>query len=298
MIMGVTRLPERGETVTDGMFLKTFGGKGANQAVAAQRAGAKVSFVTCVGRDDHGDSVMAALLKEGIDTQWVVRSRDSATGAALVLFDRQGANYLAVAPGSNYDLAPEHLDPVFAGQDFDMLLLQYEIAEDTLHAALDQAESRQIPVLFNYAPARPLGREITPSNNICLVVNELEASVLADRPVRDVETAMEAARAFYHRGYGFAIVTLGALGACIASRDGGVHVGSRSVRAVDTTAAGDTFCGVLGVALAEGRTLHNAAQMASSAASLCVQRAGAQPSIPRRDEVDKLHPLPAVRPMN
>ncbi len=287
MVMGLRRLPEKGETVTDGQFLRTFGGKGANQAVAAQRAGAAVTFVTCLGEDADGDAVHAVLAQEGIDLAWVARTASAPTGAAIVLFDADGANYLAVAPGSNYELREEHLANVFANlQRFSWLLLQFEIAEETLHAALAAAAAARLPVLLNYAPARAMTRSLTPSLNVALLVNELEAESITGLAVRDSASAMAAARVLYSRGFRFAIVTIGAQGACLASPEGELHVPALAVTAVDSTAAGDTFCGALAVALAEGGSLTDAARFATAAASISVQRAGAQPSIPRRDEID------------
>jgi ribokinase len=288
MVMGLPRLPEKGETVTDGVFLQTFGGKGANQAVAARRAGAEVSFLCCLGDDDHGRAVAQALTAEGIDMSWTAVVSDAATGAALVMYDKQGANYLAVAPGSNYRLEPEHVAACMDGiENLSMILLQYEIPERTIHAALRAAEEAGIPVLFNHAPAKVPASAIVPGANCGIVVNEIEASMLTDMRVLDPEAAFVSAHKLHQLGFTFAIVTLGKQGACLVSDQDRSYIPAIEVVAVDTTAAGDCFCGALAAALVEGLSLPAALQFANVASSLCVQRAGAQPSIPYRAEINQ-----------
>jgi len=286
MVMGLPRLPEKGETVTDGRFMQTFGGKGANQAVAARRSGAEVSLLCCLGDDNHGRVVAQALSEEGIDLTWTIHTPDAATGAALVMYDRHGENYLAVAPGSNYLLEPEHVAACMDGiGNLSMILLQYEIPERTIHAAMHAAAKSGIPVLFNHAPARIPASSFVPSAGSGIVVNEIEASMLTDIRVSDMETAFTAASRLRLMGFSFAIVTLGERGACLVSDQWRTHIPAIEVVAVDTTAAGDCFCGALATALVEGLPLPAALNFANVAASLCVQRPGAQPSIPFREEV-------------
>jgi ribokinase len=290
MIMGLPRLPEKGETVTDGVFMQTFGGKGANQAVAASRSGAAVSMLCCLGDDDYGRAVSDALAADRIDLTWMVRTKNAATGAALVMFDSVGANYLAVAPGANYMLEPEHvLDCMRGAAHWSMILLQCEIPERTLHAALLAANEAGVPVLFNYAPARTLMRALVPGPNCGIVVNEIEASTLTGVLVEESVSAFKSARELRQRGYKFVIVTLGAQGACLTSGDGEWYIPAIPVNAVDSTAAGDSFCGALAAAMAEGHALHDAVRFATVAASLCVQRSGAQPSIPHRQDIDEIY---------
>lgn len=288
MVMGLPRLPEKGETVTDGVFLQTFGGKGANQAVAARRAGAEVIFLGCLGNDSHGKAVAQALTAEGIDISRTIVTQHAATGAALVMYDKRGANYLAVAPGSNYMLEPEHVAACMDGiANLSMILLQYEIPERTIHAALRAAEKVAVPVLFNHAPARMPVATIVPGPNCGIVVNEIEASMLTDMRVLSREAAFVSAQKLRKLGFTFAIVTLGERGACLVSEHERLHIPAIEVSAVDTTAAGDCFCGALAAALIERRSLAAALQFANVAASLCVQRTGAQPSIPHLAEINE-----------
>jgi len=168
-----------------------------------------------------------------------------------------------------------------------MIVLQYEISEEALHEAFRVAREAYVPILFNYAPARGLVKKINPGINCGIVVNESEASSLTGVQVSDAASAFEAGRELRNSGYRFSIVTLGTLGACIVSADGEVHVPAIRAVSVDSTAAGDTFCGALASALVEGKDLIRAVQFATAAASLCVERAGAQPSIPYRPEIER-----------
>ena len=191
LTMGVPRLPRKGETVTDGRFLQAFGGKGANQAVAARRAGAEVSFVTCLGQDDHGHAMYDALTAEGIDLSGTVWTREAPTGAALILFDAEGANYLAVAPGANYELTPEHVKAALAEPGkIALVMLQNEIREEPLQTTFAMAAEAKIPLLFNNAPARPLQRLPAPQAHVGVVVNELEATEMTTVAVQDPGSAL------------------------------------------------------------------------------------------------------------
>jgi ribokinase len=287
MVMGLPRLPRKGETVTDGVFLQTFGGKGANQAVAARRSGAEVSFLSCLGNDEHGNAIERALSADGIDMSWTVRTSDCATGSALVMYDKDGANYLAVAPGSNYKLEPEEVVRCIYGiADLAMLVLQYEISEASLHEAFRVANLVEVPLLFNYAPARSFKNGVVPGKNCGIVVNESEAAALSGVQVVDTDSAFQSGRSLRSLGYKFAIVTLGELGACLVSDGAESYVPAIPVTAVDSTAAGDTFCGALAASLVEGNSLLDSCRFATAAASLCVQRVGAQPSIPHKIDID------------
>jgi len=287
MIMALPKLPSVGETVTDGSFMQTFGGKGANQAIAVARAGGRVSFMTCVGDDDGGRAIMAALAKDGIDVSLSIVAPDVPTGAALVMFDIHGDNYLAVAPGSNYGLRPKHIDaiaPRFA--EFAMLVLQFEIPSDTLQAALKTAANSRVPVLFNHAPARAFTGVIP--GRVALVVNELEASALIAQPISSPEHVFAAAVELRKRGFEFVIVTFGGGGSFVNTAEEIFHVPAIPSKAVDTTGAGDTFCGALAVALSDRRPMPEAVKFATAAAAICVRRAGAQPSIPSLTEIQML----------
>lgn len=287
LIMQMSHLPQRGETVTDAVFLQTFGGKGANQAVAAARAGGPVAFVNCVGDDRYGAAIIENLRTAGIDVALVFTERGIASGTALVMIGQRGDNYLAVAPGANYRLSRGHIDHArgLIAQAA-MLVLQCEIPPDTLQYVIDLAHQHQRPIMLNLAPARPLADEYLRKLRY-LIVNESEAAFLCGQHVDAPDTALAAGEALRRRGPEVVIVTLGAMGAGICTGATPIHVPAFPVHAVDATAAGDVFCGSLAVALVEGQPLSAAVRFASAAAALAVTRLGAQPSIPTRTEIDE-----------
>jgi ribokinase len=287
-VMKMDRLPAVGETVTDALFFQSFGGKGANQAVAAARAGAETWFVACVGGDELSRSMVASWSEAGVRTGHVTEVNGVPSGAALVMVGRDGANYLSVAPGANYRMAPEHVLralPVLARAS--IAVLQNEVPQSVIERTIECARAAGVRILWNYAPARHLPSELLGSADI-VVVNETEASFLSGSGVRDRDSASEAARTVRTLGAASVIVTLGGQGSVICDASGISHVPAMPVDAVDTTAAGDVFCGALAVALAEGRSTSGAVRFASAAAAICVTRLGAQPSAPRRDEIDDL----------
>lgn len=289
LIMKMDHLPARGETVTGAVFMQTFGGKGANQAVAAGRAGGEVVFVTCVGDDPYADPMVAGFEASGVCTDAVCRETGMATGTALIMIGEGGHNYISVAPGANDRLTPDRVEAVrdlITGAAY--VLMQFEIPDATIVRALDIAAAAGVPVVWNYAPAQPF--DVAHLRKVALLVaNEPEAAALTGVPVTDVVSARTAAVALRSLGVGTAIVTLGAAGSVIATdaeAGGLIHVPAFPVEAVDTTAAGDTYCGCLVTALAEGRELADAVRFAGAAAALSVQKLGAQPSMPWRAEID------------
>ena len=287
-IMQVERLPDAGETVTDGVFQQTFGGKGANQAVAAARAGGRVTFVTGLGDDAYAPVMRENFQRDGIETDRILMQSGTACGSALIMFDRQGHNYLAVAPGANYALTPATIDAcadVIGGAE--MLILQMEIPTPAILRALEIAHDTGTPVLFNYAPVRdqsvPISAQIQ-----TLVVNENEAMALTGLAVDTPEQAAVAAQALRMRGPSLVVLTLGASGAYADCADFSGLVPAFAVTPVDTTAAGDVFCGAFAVALREGRPLPQAVRFANAASAVSVTRSGAQPSIPTRAAIHAL----------
>lgn len=288
LIMKMERLPERGETITDADFVQTYGGKGANQAVGAARAGGQVVFVNCVGDDAYTPPMLQNFRNDGIDTRYVFGEAGIASGYALVMIGEAGSNYLSVAPGANYRLTPAKIDQahgVFEAAA--MIVMQYEIPAETIRYVMDLAAARAVPVLWNFAPARRFDFTYLKKVN-WLVVNETEAAFLTDQSVHSVADAERAAQRIRDRGVGQVVVTLGERGAYYLGDQASFHTPAFTVDHVDTTAAGDVFCGALAVGLVENRPRREAIRFASAAAALTVTKLGAQPSIPDRQAIDHL----------
>ena len=285
LIMRLPQLPAVGETVSDGEFHSTYGGKGANQAIAAARAGGSVRFLCAVGDDEHGRRICSNLEADGIRSRDVHVVAGSPTGIAMVLFDGEGRNYLAVAAGANARLEPEHVGGIAGWLDQSAaLLLQCEVPRETNLAAIRAARARGVRVFLNFAPARACERELAAECDV-LVVNESEAAVFVGRPPCGQDEAAGAARELLKLGCGAAVITLGADGAVAVSAEGEFRQAAFPIAAVDSTAAGDTLCGALAVELSRGASWPEALRFASAAAALCVSRLGAQPSIPSSDEI-------------
>ena len=286
LVMKMERLPVKGETITDAEFKQVYGGKGANQAVAAARAGGDVVFVSCVGEDAYMPQMVKNYSNEGMDTSFVFKEINVASGYALIMIGGDGDNIISVAPGANYRLLPEKIEEALpAFEDAAMIVMQYEIPEETIKYVIEKASEREIPVLFNFAPARDFDFTYIPKVAI-FVLNETEASILADMPVETEEDAEKAANVLIKQGVKKVIITLGTKGALVVTEDEKVKVPAFQVDAIDTTAAGDTFCGTLAVAMVEGRSLKDALKFASAAAAISVTRIGAQPSAPSRTEIE------------
>ncbi len=286
LLMKMDHLPEKGETVTDAVFMQVYGGKGANQAVAAARAGGNVAFVNCVGEDAYTPQMVQNYKDDGIDTRFVFNEKGMASGHALIMIGGEGMNYLSVAPGANYELTPAKIDEAIPVIDeAAMIVMQYEIPEETIKYVIDVANKKNIPVMWNMAPARAFDLSYIPKINI-LVLNEVEAGFLAEMHVENEEDAEKAANILVEKGVEKVIITLGSQGAFVLTKDEKASVPSFKVDAVDTTAAGDTFCGSFAVALVEGKSLKEALKFASAAAAISVTRMGAQPSAPKREEIE------------
>jgi ribokinase len=286
MIIRVPRIPRPGETVLGGALAMAGGGKGANQAVAAARAGGRVSFVARVGDDVFGDRALADLGAAGIDTGFVFRTPGMASGIALISVDDRGENSIAVASGANSVLSAADIEraaEAFASAD--ILLLQLESPLETVEAAVGEATKRGVPVILNPAPARPLDDDLLRLIAI-LTPNESEAEVLTGIAAADEGGAMRAAARLRERGPRAVVITLGERGVYASAPEFEGPIPASSVRPVDSTAAGDVFNGALAVALAESKPLTAALRFAQAAAAISVTRLGAQPSAPTRAEID------------
>ena len=286
MVVRVPSLPVPGETLLGSGFANVPGGKGANQAVAASRLGAVVTFVGCVGADAFGDLLVQNLENEGIDTQFVIRDPDAPTGVALITVDEAfGENTIVVAPGANSKLSPALLELAAAAiRDADVLLCQLEIPLETVLSALKLARSAGVLTLLNPAPAQDLSAEILSLVSV-LTPNQTEAAQILGG---DYDPSA-AALMLKHRGAQNVVITLGSAGARLvtaASENTLVPV-FPAAQVVDTTSAGDCFAGALAVALGEGQSIEQSVTFASAAASLSVETEGAQPSLPNRLAVNK-----------
>ena len=284
MTAKTAELPRPGETVLGGVFTMGAGGKGANQAVAAQRLGGKVKFICKVGKDMFGDNSIAQYEKEGLDTSGILRS-ELPSGVALIYVDSHAENCIVVASGANGDLTEEDIEKSRPDlESCDILLLQLESPIPSVLKAAKIAHKAGKTVVLNPAPACPLPEEIF--RNIDLFIpNETELSTFSGIEVKDVESAQKAAAAMQAKGVGKLIVTMGSKGALICEGGPAIFVPAHKVKAVDTTAAGDTFCGALCVAISEGKSLKEAAEFACAASALTVQKMGAQNSIPYRNDL-------------
>jgi len=282
LVVRVPSLPRPGETVTGGRFQIVAGGKGANQAVAAARTGARVTFVGNVGKDDFGDATLQGLRREGISTRCIVRSRSSPGGVALVLVDSRGENLIGVARGSNDELLPRHVDAALpAIRKARILVVQLEIPVKTVRRAIELANRHGVPVLLNPAPAQPvpasLLRQVT-----FLTPNEHELAALTRLPTERRSEVEAAARKLNRLGVAHVLATRGARGVCWCSDAGVRWFPAPKVKAVDTVGAGDCFSGVFAVAIAEGKRVEEVIRFAIAAAAISVTRRGAQSSMPTR----------------
>ncbi|MBM4031563.1 MAG: ribokinase [Planctomycetes bacterium] len=300
MVIRSPRLPRPGESVVAGQFYMAAGGKGANQAVAAARAGARVTFVARLGTDVFGDQAIAGFQREGIDCRWVSRDPKTPSGIALILVAEDGENLISVALGANMRLTPA--DVARAARAIaraDALVLQLEVPLPAVRRAVAIAHRSGVPVILNPAPAprkplpKPLLRQID-----YLVLNETEMEAIAGSPVaasvplagrnRD-GCGYTAARGLLDAGVRRVILTRGKQGAALL--DGTPHpklIPGHKVKAVDAVGAGDAFVGTFATFIAEGRTLDAALNLANAAAAISVTRKGAQPSMPARPEILRL----------
>ena len=285
MVVQSERLPRPGESVLGGDFMMAGGGKGANQAVAVARMGHKVVFSAALGNDIFGDAALNSYQNFGIDTTYIVR-KDIPSGVALIMVDSKGQNCISVALGANNALTIEDVLPALESvESGDIVLLQLEIPMATVEAAVEAAAAKGARVVLNPAPAAPVSEQVL-SNLYLITPNQTEAQTLTGVEVADEASACEAAQILCARGVERVVITMGGSGAYLYENGKGVIVPARMVDAIDTTAAGDVYNGALCAALAEGKSLEQALAFATKASAISVTRAGAQPSVPSREEVD------------
>jgi ribokinase len=289
LVVRTPRFPAPGETITGSDFAVYPGGKGANQAVAAARLGGRVAMIGRVGRDDQGRSLRSSLEAAGVDTQAVQADDDAATGVAVITIDAAGQNEIVLAPGANARLSPADVERSRSLIDgAAVLLLQLEVPLETVEAAARLARDAGSRVILDPAPARPEASALLPLVDF-VTPNENELRVLAGGAAgpSTAEEATRLLRSLLTRGARTAIAKLGPAGA-VAVSAGEQHVWpGYAVEVVDTTAAGDAWNGAFAVALAEGQGVQEAGAFATAAAAISVTRAGAQPSMATRHEVER-----------
>lgn len=285
LVVRTPRHPQPGETLTGHGLATTAGGKGANQAVALARLGASTAMIGCVGDDAHGQALLAGLDREGIQRQGVRVSPAAETGVAMIQVDDTSQNCIVVIPGSNAELAPADVERCDARLGRAKLLVcQLEVPLETVRYALGRARAHGCTTLLNAAPAMALPNDILALAD-WLVVNETEAAALSGQTVTHPDEAARAAQRLRGQGCRRVLVTLGAQGVVAALDDTLHHYAARPVTPVDTTGAGDTFVGGFAAALVRGTEVEAAIREGQAAAAIAVTRAGAQASIPRRDEL-------------
>jgi len=284
MTVKTATLPRPGETLIGGDFKMGPGGKGANQAVAASRLGGDVSFVCKVGKDVFGDNSVKLYEKEGLDTSHVLRS-DKPSGVALIMVGGDGENCIAVASGANGDITEADIESVAdVISTCDILLVQLEMPVPAVMRACKLASEAGAYVILNPAPACKVPEELFSYVSL-MTPNQTESTFFTGVEVNDENSSLQAAQALRDKGVKDIIMTMGSKGSMGYTSEGNFFTPAIKVEAVDTTAAGDTFCGGLAVALAEGKDLREAAKFATKASSLTVQKMGAQDSIPYRNEL-------------
>jgi len=288
------RLPRKGETVLGRTFGMFSGGKGANQAVQAARLGAEVHMIGRVGDDPLAEQVLKSLNASGVDTRFIRKDPSVCTGACCIHVDAAGDNAIIIVPEANMACSPEDVDAareVLASAD--ILLCQFEIAIPTVAHALDMAAEKGLRVILNPAPAQPVPEGLL-SKAMILTPNETEAEFLSGVPLPspapadhgNVDWEIEASERLRRMGASTVVITLGHRGAFLADTNGGQRIPAYRVSAVDVTAAGDAFNGALAVALAENRGLEEAVAYANAAGAIAASRAGAQPSLAVRRQVE------------
>ncbi len=286
-VIRVPYFPKAGETLTGYGYQIAYGGKGANQAVAAARVGAKVSFIGAIGDDQIGQTMKQAFEQDGIDISAICVIPNQSTGLAMIQVADSGENSIVISAGANADLSEalveQHKSHI---EQADILLMQLESPLQAVTLATKFAKTAGVKVVLNPAPAQPLPDSLLSHIDI-ITPNETEAEILTGIKVTDEKTATVAANHFHQLGIETVLITLGSKGVYYSEKGRGEIIPGFRVDAVDTTAAGDTFNGAFVTALLEGKSAKDAIRFAHAAAAISVTRMGAQTAIPRREDVDQ-----------
>lgn len=285
-ILNLKTFPTPGETVTGNHYQVAFGGKGANQAVAAGRSGANIAFIACTGDDDVGRNIRKQLISDNIDVEPVSVISGDSTGVALIFVNGDGENVIGIHAGANAALSPALVEAQRERiAQASALLMQLESPIESVLTAAKIAKQNNTIVALNPAPARELSDELLALVDI-ITPNETEAEKLTGIRVENDEDAAKAAQILHEKGIHTVLITLGSRGVWASVNGEGRRVPGFKVDAVDTIAAGDTFNGALITALLEEKPLSDAIRFAHAAAAIAVTRKGAQPSVPWRDEIE------------
>lgn len=286
LVVRSANIPRAGETIVGGEFFMTPGGKGANQAVAAAKLGAKVHFISRMGNDVFGHGCLDSLKKAGIEHPNIIWSEKDPTGTAMIMLGENGDNRIIVSAGANAGLRPEDIErampAILASR---VIVVQLEIPILTVEYVIELAYRNHIPVIVNPAPAQKLREDLYHKIDV-LTPNETEAELLTGHAIQERHHVEAAAGRLLALGVKSVVITLGAKGLYVKSPDCCGFMPCDKVEVVDTTAAGDAFTGALACQIAEGKTLWEAADFARHVAALSVTRPGAQSALPTRQEVD------------
>ena len=293
LVIRVNEMPKEGETILSESFEKIAGGKGANQAVAARRCGNIVSMIGKIGKDDNGKILKGLLEEDSIDTNLIFEDENEPTGMAVITVNKNGNNSITVISGSNMTLNKDEIEKSKEIiENSDILISQFEVPEEVILEAFKIAKENNKITILNPAPAKKIDEELLKYTDI-IIPNETEAELLTGIKVNDLESAKLAANGLLEKGVKFVIVTLGSKGAAVISKEDGQIVEAYKVKAIDTTAAGDSFIGGLSSKLdIESLSFENllkAVKFANKVSSITVQRKGAQPSIARLEEVIEIY---------
>ena len=288
LVATASRRPKTGETLIGDSFGMFLGGKGANQAIAASRTGASVTMVGRLGNDLFGDQFLEKFSEEGIKTDFVIQDTENGTGVGMPLIDASGDNSIVIIPQANMALTVENIDKaetVIA--DSDVLVLQCEVPMEANKRAAEIANKNDTLVILNPAPACEIPDAILSLTDL-LTPNETETEILTGMPTHSNEQAIEAAHNLLSKGIETVILTLGSRGSFLLTEKMDKLIPAYSVNVIDTTAAGDAYCGALAASLAQGTHIEEAVKIANAAGALAVTKLGAEPSLPTKKEIDQL----------
>ncbi|WP_026887397.1 ribokinase [Clostridium beijerinckii] len=293
MVVSINKMPLIGETIFSDNFKLAHGGKGANQAVAAQRLGAEVHMISKVGQDAYGLQIVNSLEKENINVDNVFRDDVSPTGTAIITVDNEGNNSIIVVPGANMTLNLKEINKckeVITCSD--IIVSQFETPIEVTIEAFKFAKENEVITILNPAPAKDIPKELLKYTDI-IIPNETEATTLTGINVNDLESAKQAANIFFNNNVKYVIITLGDKGAAVISKEDGILIPAYKVNAIDTTAAGDSFIGAVSTKLTKSNlninSLAEAVKFSNKVSAIAVQREGAQPSIPSLKEINEIY---------